>query len=102
MKIILITHLDLPVSIRHWLGKHYIADAVGALEVLKKAQQQLIDIPDDLTEDDINEQIISLEHLLTQGGYAEPNIGFEPPPMGVVMPDNIDDSLSTKKDDDNE
>jgi len=103
MKIILITHLDLPVAIRQWLGKHYVADAVGALEALRKVQQKLIDAPDGISEEEINKQVTALEHLLTQEGYDdEINTAFKPPPMGVVMNEGNKTSDNNDKDEDNE
>ncbi len=103
MKIILINHLDLPVAIRHWLGKHYVADAIGALEVLQKVQQKLIDAPDGISEEEVNKQVTALEHLLTQEGDGdEINTAFEPPPMGVVMNEGNKTSDNNDKDEDNE
>lgn len=102
MDIILITNIDMPENIRNWLRKNYVADAVGALEVLQKVQNQTLEKPKDVSANDIAAQMTAIEKLLglTQG--FENNTEFEPPPMGVIMQNDEFSAQSKKKEIDDE
>lgn len=92
MKVIPITELTLPSSVRRYLIRHSIVELTGTVELLRKWQKQELAIPDDIDEAEVNEVLIQLQALLISQGGIESEPEFSPSPMGVLMPKNRSDS----------
>ncbi len=81
--LVLLTHLELPSSVRSWLAAHQVVEAVGALEILLKLKQLGLVDESGLDEMDIATSITLLENVLAELQIEIDTKAYSLPPLGV-------------------